>query len=219
MIIIHLKKNLLRVTKKYNIMKNVILTIIAFTALSVEAQSPVYSLLDNGYGYQQTPGVYYKDTYNDFNKFVGEWKYQQGNKSFTIVLQKRTMYYDTEEGIYEDLLVGEYRYVDENGIEQVNTLSNIDNTNPYNNNIWGGNIIPFDPNNRTVRVYFKDPERSYLWRYINLKHFPEQILGQHTVPEHITVSFMGEPSIEPYENAPMQLRVPEEVDYILIKQP
>lgn len=200
-------------------MKNIILTIIAFTALSVEAQSPVYSLLDNGYGYQQAPGVYYKDTYNDFNKFVGEWKYQQGNKSFTIVLQKRTMYYDAEENMYVDMLVGEYRYVDENGIEQVNTLSNINNTDSFDNNIWGFSIIPFDSNNRSVRLRFKDPERSYLWRYIFIKHFPEQILGQHTVPEHITLIFMGEPSIEPYENAPMQLRVPEEVDYILIKQP
>jgi hypothetical protein len=55
------------------------------------AQSPVYSLIEEGFG--MTEGAYYKDTTNEFDKFAGTWKYQNGNEQLQITFQKKVMLY------------------------------------------------------------------------------------------------------------------------------
>lgn len=71
-------------------------------------------------------GAYYKDLTNFRDQFVGTWVYSQGNTSLTIQLQKRDNLFNDNgfKTFYEDIMVGEYRYI-ENGIEKINTLSNI----------------------------------------------------------------------------------------------
>jgi len=105
------------------------------------AQSPVKSLYDDEYG--NIKGAYYKDIYNDLDNYVGTWKYSNGSTSLTISLQKklRQAYVDDAYNFYEDVLVGEYVYI-ENGIVKANTLSKLNlnlETNKYS--IFGSNII------------------------------------------------------------------------------
>jgi len=118
-------------------------------------------------------GGYYKDTYNDLNKFEGTWKYTNGTTSLTIILQKREMisYDDSYNNYYEDVLIGGYIYV-ENGIEKVNTLPQLTFTlpNSYNYHISGniiigpGSIYCMDcgVDERMVLLQFSDPNRDIL---------------------------------------------------------
>ncbi|MGQ2984218.1 DUF6705 family protein [Flavobacterium sp.] len=160
-------------------------------------------------------GIYYKDTHNDFDKFVGTWRYQSGNIIFEIKLQKKVMLHSTESNSYSDMLIGEYRYLDNNGIEVLNTYSNLQlNLGPYKNNIAGKYIR--DKNKpvveRRFQLYFKDPQRSYLNREIIVKYIP----SQGSTPEKIEIEFKGDTSIVPDENSPTELRVPEQ-NYTLTK--
>ena len=102
-------------------MKNIfkIIPLLIFT-ISCKAQSPVFALEDqNG---NEVEGAYYKDSNNSLDPFIGTYIFTHGTTSLKIILQKRTMVYSGY--LYEDLLVGEYQYI-ENGVEKVNTLSNI----------------------------------------------------------------------------------------------
>lgn len=104
------------------------------------AQTSIY--LSGGY----ESGIYYKDIDNDLDKFVGTWLYTHGNTSFKIILKKRVHTYSQAGNYHNDLLVGEYQYI-QDGIEYINTLNNIDN-NPtvyeYNNQIFGNDIFRCD---------------------------------------------------------------------------
>lgn len=127
------------------------------------------------------------------------------------------MLYIPETSSYSDMLIGEYRYVDTNNGLIVNTLSNLQlNLDPYKNNIVGEYIK--DANKpmpeRRVQLDFTDPERSYLNRYIIIKHFA----AQGSNPERIEIEFRGETSVVPDENSPTELRVPEQ-NYTLVKVP
>jgi hypothetical protein len=77
----------------------------------------------------QINGAYYKDVNGFRDQFVGTWLFSNGNTSFKVVFQKRDNLFNDSGRItfHEDILVGEYQYI-ENGVEKVNTLSNI-NTN------------------------------------------------------------------------------------------
>lgn len=156
-------------------MKRIALIVSVFVgSLYMYSQSPVKSLYDDK---KELQGAYYKDLYNDLNRFVGTWIFVNGNTSLTIVLQKKNMQFSNDGvlGYYEDVLIGEYQYI-ENGIEKINTLSNlsINHTNYYKYNI-AGNIIskPISgveenlcyncgPNEIKVLLSFSDPERDIL---------------------------------------------------------
>ena len=79
----------------------------------------------------KVPGTYYQD--NVINNYVGTWKWTNGTDEFTIVLVKKKRVLDTYS---VDILSGGYRYV-KNGVEQINTLSdvNIDVNAPNNGSI------------------------------------------------------------------------------------
>ncbi|MFL9843883.1 DUF6705 family protein [Flavobacterium rhizosphaerae] len=64
---------------------------------------------------------------------------------------------DDVDDFYEDILVGEYRYV-ENGVEKVNTLSNASTIydSAFEHNITGNILIGQTPP-RTVMTFFSDP--------------------------------------------------------------
>ena len=88
-------------------------------------------------------GAYYKDVNNFRDQFVGTWVYSQGNTQLTIMIQKRDNLHvlTNFSDYYEDILIGEYRYV-ENGIEKINTLANINTNygNDYKEN-WKHNLF------------------------------------------------------------------------------
>src|SRR5690606_103459 len=89
------------------------------TVFNCKAQSPIFPLDDWDYGQANS---YYKDLNNKLNPFEGTWLYTNGNTSLKIILEKRLMQFNGD--YYIDLIVGEYRYV-ENGVEKINTLSDL----------------------------------------------------------------------------------------------
>jgi hypothetical protein len=120
-------------------MKNlliIILTSISF--FTCKAQSIIVPL-GSGMDLKQHPSYYLKDVNNEFGKYVGEWKFDNGSSVIVLKLKKEELYQTSPETNYEDLLVGEYKYI-ENGLEIVNTLSDFDNSNVsgYDHKISGG---------------------------------------------------------------------------------
>ncbi|WP_116788403.1 DUF6705 family protein [Flavobacterium psychrotrophum] len=114
--------------------------------------------------------VYYKDTFNDFDKFTGTWKYTNGTTSLTITLQKKIKQEHTlNKFYYEDILIGGYKYV-ENGVEKVNTLHLVmfNMSSKYDYPIVGNSIIGpgslyckgCGVSDRKIRLHFSEPNRE-----------------------------------------------------------
>jgi len=152
-------------------MKNIYLIVAAILLFTnCKAQTPVKSLSTDS---KDIWGAYYKDTYNDLDRYVGTWKYTNGLTSLTITLQKKTMqhYEDDYDSYYEDVLIGEYKYI-ENGVEKVNTLPLLvgNSTNTYKHNISGNILVGPQSQyclgcgamDRKVVVGFMDPNRDIM---------------------------------------------------------
>jgi hypothetical protein len=190
-----------------------LLLILLYAGWGCNAQSPIISVQEGDYS---IVGAYYKDIDNLLPKFVGTWKYTNGNESFTIKLKKLTSYYEALEGYYIDALVGEYRYVNTNGIEHVNTLSNLlTDIYPYENNIIGTIIKDKDspPSLKRLQFIFVDPERKNLKQFIVIKYFA----AQGSTPEKIELMWIGNSSYVTDDTSPTTIRVPK-INYTLIKQ-
>jgi hypothetical protein len=88
---------------------------------------------DGGYvPYDVPAGTYIKDINNTFTKFLGTWKWQEGNKILTFKIEKVTQYYHTEYDVFEDFIIGNYSYTENGGSTYlVNTITqNIGVHNP-----------------------------------------------------------------------------------------
>ena len=197
------------------------------TLLSCKAQNPIIPLYLGG-EYAETQNAYYKDVDNDFNRFVGTWLYTNGDEVFEIVLDKRELdFYNKPIDIpphYTDYLYGEFRYVDENGTELVNTLSNMGNTGiaVSEHRIFGNRIIPYkflprcedcSPGERRVRLSLEDPDRDYLSYEIVLRTVPNAL--NPAVNDMQLVLGLGY-SIIP-DGAETETRIPYG-EYLLVKQ-
>ncbi len=119
-------------------MKHIITIIALISLFSCKAQSIIKSLDGDGPCSPYDSNCYEKDVNNEFGKFEGIWKYQNGNTSIIFKLKKEEHYQVSETSNYLDLLVGEYQYI-ENGVEKVNTLADFDNPSisGYNHKISG----------------------------------------------------------------------------------
>ena len=118
-------------------MKKILSILTIVSVFSCKAQSIIKNLDgSDGTCHAFDSNCYEKDIDNRFGKFVGQWKYQNGTTQIVIKLEKEIKYRVANNANYEDLLVGEYQYI-ENGVEKVNTLSSL--TNPsisgYNHNV------------------------------------------------------------------------------------
>jgi len=123
-------------------MKNILILILLtfIFSLPMPAQSSLRSL-ENWNG-EIEQGAYYKDLNNVMDNFEGTWLYTNGTTSLKIILVKKTMFFDEEyyEQYYEDLMIGEYQYI-ENGIEKINTLSLLNQNLGYGHKIKGNTIL------------------------------------------------------------------------------
>lgn len=126
-------------------MKNIITIITILSLFTCKAQTIIVPI-GSGDDFQKDPSYYVKDINNEFGKFEGEWKYQEGNTSITFKLKKEEHCQASSDYNYEDLLVGEYQYI-ENGTEVVNTLSDFDDptVSGYDHTISGGVFVHFLP--------------------------------------------------------------------------
>jgi len=215
--------------------KILIIIILSLSFINGEAQPPIEPIYSN-FDYAGTEGAYYKDTHNDYDRFVGTWQHTNGNTSLTITLVKKEMQYidnssSTMAGpsYFEDILVGEYRYV-ENGVEKVNTLPNlqISYSDPYEYNLSGGIIEKYNPSAPAsyclgcnagevkVALNFSEPnvniKGSSMFYYF--RHFKENGIEklELTMFNHGMMTYeVGSVSINNTYSIPEQ-------DYILIKQ-
>lgn len=196
--------------------------IVSFNCKAQVNISPIF----NQDGFFDQTNTYYMDSENEFNKFVGTWKWEQGLSSLTITFQKKLNVFFPEDNNYSDVLIAEYEYIDDNGISLINTLPSLLNSTilPYNRNIWGNTILtarpgnPLTPNNSSTtieynRIYLdiQDPERTYLMNSMNVRYIDD------AVPKiEILIGGRGIQFIEPGELPNM--RVPYGF-YKLTKQP
>lgn len=165
-------------------------------------------------------GAYVRDTYNDFNKFEGTWKFQDANRKFIIKLRKRTNVLHDYKNVYIDLLAGEYQYF-LNNVEIVNTTSNFfNNSSVYANNIKGHSFLrnsTFPSCNdclsteRRVELKFSDPERPWIDAFIVLRY-----LNTNGV-EKINAFIYSETTLVMDDDTPGDLRVPSG-EFTFIKQ-
>lgn len=180
-------------------MKNILLiTITILTFLSCKAQQPVIALF-NGSDYLETENAYYKDTDGDLAKLIGTWQYTNGNESLKIILkmksQNLTEFTTPNFSCYEDILYGEFKYSNQNGLQIINSINQIDlNQDPYEHSIYGGYIIDNNDlptcndcgdNERRVKVVVKDPLRPYFDYDMIIRHFPGEALFD--IPEQIII--------------------------------
>jgi len=123
-------------------MKNIIILIAIITVFSCKAQTIIKSLNGDGSCPPYNSNCYEKDVNNEFGKFEGNWVYQNNNTEITLKLKKEEHYQISSNANYEDLLVGEYQFI-ESGIEKVNTLADFDNPflSGYDHRISGGVFV------------------------------------------------------------------------------
>jgi hypothetical protein len=210
-------------------MKTIIYIILLFTLsiVSCKAQSPIISLYD-GSDYADTANAYYKDTDNDFDRFIGTWEYNNGSEKLRIIIRKKEQYSYNGLGnipaFYADYLYGEYLYKDSNGNELVNTLTNIDSnpTDISEHLIFGNTIDPSqylpscencDPNERSIFLAFYDPVRDYIKCELVLRTIPNT---QNSSINDLKAVITGSYSIIP-EGSPTDSRIPYG-KYVMIKQ-
>jgi len=160
--------------------------------------------------------AYMKDLDNEMDKYVGTWLYENSNEEFEIEFEKLE-HVQFESNIYEDLLVGEFRYKD--GIELINTLPQMTTLNGRYHHISGRRIVHNYKNcddcssaTRRFELFIRDPERKYIHAVIILKYM------ENTNPQELKVFIKSTGMhMEPYEDAPSEMRVPFG-EYVLIKQ-
>jgi hypothetical protein len=107
-------------------MKTLRIFIITILTMHCKAQTPIIDISQSELGLPD--GYYVKDINNILNQFEGTYIYSNGNTTLKLVLEKKIQQFNGK--YYEDLIIGEYQYI-ENGIEKVNTLSQLNTI--YNN--------------------------------------------------------------------------------------
>ncbi|TYB78448.1 DUF6705 family protein [Bizionia myxarmorum] len=192
--------------------------------LSCKAQVPLIEKYGN-----ITNGTYYQDTNNDLGKLQGIWQFNNGDEIFKLILEKKNHRLVTSSwrniSYHQDVLYGEYQYVNTNNIQVVNTLNNIFAYTDVSEHLIYGNYIMEAthvpvcsdclPDERRVEVSIEDPERDYFDYNMIIRHVPEQQFGQ---AEHIKVFIkMSDMGLYP-EGEPTDDRLPLMRELILYKQ-
>lgn len=191
-------------------MKSLLLALTLIASLSIGAQVPLIDKYGN-----ITDGAYYQDVDNDLGKLEGTWLYTNGDEQFKITLQKKTYSLVTSTvrniSYYQDVLYGEYQYINSDGQLVNNSLIDIGVFNDVSQHLVYGNYIKIageypvcedcDPSERLVKVSIEDPEREYFDYNMWIRHIPasasnnnsEQILI-HIRPEHMMFYPEGSPN-------------------------
>jgi hypothetical protein len=104
-----------------NKMKNLILLILLlFTVKSYAQEYPLH------YKGDVPDGAYYKDTNNEYNKYLGLWKGNWNGKMVYIELKKVKYYYDGVNPYYMDKIFGERKIIASNGTIEIDRITNFD---------------------------------------------------------------------------------------------
>ncbi|TYB78447.1 DUF6705 family protein [Bizionia myxarmorum] len=202
-----------------------IILLLSMSILSCHAQLALTEMYSNTIN-----GEYYKDLNNDLGTLTGTWSFNEGDEIFIIKFNLKEHFlmtssvYDTY--YYEDILFGEYQYINENGFQIINTLAQIDlnSENPYEHSMYGNYIMEAThipvcsdclPDERRVEVYIEDPERSYFDYNMIIRHVPAQQSG---TPEHIILTIKRTDMAIVPQGQPEGARLPTYRELILYKQ-
>jgi len=83
---------------------------------------------------------YLKDIDSFQNQFEGTWIYQNGQEYLEVRFLKKEMMLSNPgpNQYFEDVLVGEYKYINSNGVEKVNSLNNLyqNHTSDFDYNLY-----------------------------------------------------------------------------------
>ena len=200
-------------------MKNIfIILTLTLSILSCKAQiAPLYKADPD-----LPEGTYYKDINNDLDKFEGTWLWQDGNNSFTLVLEKKVQVHDDTANIYEDMIIGEYVYI-VNNEELINSLNRLNDNSitGFSHYISGVRLMhknhpPYKCTNctneeRRISISIHDPETPYIPMQIILRHVIDN--GVEKLEAHV----MGNGTYIPPAGSIEDPRITYG-DYIFIKQ-
>lgn len=182
-----------------------------------KSQSVVIDISKSGIG--QPNGYYRKDMNNILNQFEGTYLYGNGNTSLKIVLVKKIKQFNSS--YYEDLIIGEYQYI-VNGVEKMNTLSNLDviynhqyikhaiaGNSPISNNNRAWKCLQCNPNEKRLRARIIDRSTN---RYASIYMRKTIVNGQEVLQVKI-----GQVMID-FENMnPPEFSLPKG-EFTMIKQ-
>lgn len=169
-----------------------LIAIILLTAISCKAQfvqetKPLYSN-DNWREIAQE-NTYYKDFNNDLGRLVGTWKVTSSLETFELSLVFNEKYLTTSytnAEYEEDMLYGEYKYINSEGIELVNSLGELQSsTDPYEHLIKGNYITNINntelcetcTDELAVKLHIDDPQRDYIPYRMYIQHIPANSQG------------------------------------------
>ena len=127
----HKPLNLKLAINMKNIFKSFMFILIIDKTNTMNAQNNIINI-ESANHFNTPVGSYIKDVNNTFNKFLGTWKWQEGNEILIIKIEKVTMYHNLEYNYYEDFMIGNYSYTQDGGATYlVNTiLQNVGIQNP-----------------------------------------------------------------------------------------
>lgn len=185
-----------------------ILILIVFASLFMACKAQTYPLEGDYLPYPES-GIYFQDTNDNFDKFVGTWEYTDANSRLRIVLEKRERY---RSGSAEyDMILGNIIY-EENGVEIINTLTN-PSTSQGSDDIYHIEMHAI-PRPNFIVGSFEDPIRSKWTRYtLRLIYSMERSLNNSDVTEQLEWGLQIYEFYNPDDDpdAEQALRVPRNV--------
>lgn len=126
-------------------MKKIVI-LIGFVTFSIACKAQILDLYET-LPSETPPNAYRKDINNFQNQFVGTWVYQNGQEYLEVQFLKKEMFWrPAPTQFYQDFLVGEYKYIDSNGVEKVNSLNNlnVNHNRIFNYNLRSGAKLKLD---------------------------------------------------------------------------
>lgn len=107
------------------------------------SQTNIVDINDGFVSFDSPPGTYIKDEENQFEKFVGLWKWSVGSQILTFKLEKITQKYFPQYQTYQDYMIGNYSYSIDGGVTYVvnSILVNFNNDDPDINSLYSSGPI------------------------------------------------------------------------------
>ena len=164
---------------------------ICFASTSIVQITPLWL------GDSEAPdGSYYKDLNNDLNEFEGVWEWSDGVKTLTIKLLKKENISNSYETTSEDLIIGEYKYL-ENGQVVMDYLSRLqEDTLDGRDHYISGSLLMANyhrppcnncqPDDKRLMLFWIDPEKRNLRSSSVLRRFQENGIEKLEMQHYLT---------------------------------
>ena len=124
-------------------MKKLFVILLLIVSYSIKAQT--FHIYNDPNNILTPTNAYFKDIDGFQNQFEGTWVYQNGLERFEIKFRKReeVLLRPGNRQFYEDVLVGEYKYIDVAGVVKVNSIPNltIDYASIFDYNLYSGHKL------------------------------------------------------------------------------